>query len=161
MQIHQTLLFAHHLSYNSVVSNTHLSCYSTLYADQVSHNSLHPVILFPVFQYTLNIQYISTITILVFHHSPWTLRTLRCWLYIVTVTSPQILPLISITLLPQTYLLRFPSTIKTINHSKRKKRNAIAGNRTRAWSVAGTYLTTWLLLHVFPSHFIIHNIANA
>ena len=27
-----------------------------------------------------------------------------------------------------------------------KKNNAIAGNRTRAWSVAGTYLTTWLLL---------------
>ena len=27
-----------------------------------------------------------------------------------------------------------------------EKRNAIAGNRTRAWSVAGTYLTTWLLL---------------
>lgn len=29
---------------------------------------------------------------------------------------------------------------------KQKERNAIAGNRTRAWSVAGTYLTTWLLL---------------
>ena len=29
---------------------------------------------------------------------------------------------------------------------KTRKRIAIAGNRTRAWSVAGTYLTTWLLL---------------
>ena len=33
---------------------------------------------------------------------------------------------------------------------KQKERNAIAGNRTRAWSVAGTYLTTWLLLLLFP-----------
>ena len=34
---------------------------------------------------------------------------------------------------------------------KQKERNAIAGNRTRAWSVAGTYLTTWLLLLLFSS----------
>ena len=32
---------------------------------------------------------------------------------------------------------------------RREKSNAIAGNRTRAWSVAGTYLTTWLLLLCF------------
>ena len=30
---------------------------------------------------------------------------------------------------------------------KEEKELAVAGNRTRAWSVAGTYLTTWLLLH--------------
>ena len=35
--------------------------------------------------------------------------------------------------------------------AKTEKSDAIAGNRTRAWSVAGTYLTTWLLLLCFGS----------